>query len=401
MNTALTPDNGKRNALRLASLQALGSGNNAIVFALGGLAGQRLASSPDLATLPISLYSLGLALGTIPAAVLLKRLGRRFGYTTGALIGLIGAAISVMGLVQASFMLFCLGVTLTGLYSAYIQNYRFAAADSATADFRPRAIAWVMAGGLFGAIIGPQTVIQTREIWTSTPYASSFLAQGALALLTLPLIFSLRPPPARSTGHSSTDHGRPLWLIARSPAFFVAAIAGVVSFSLMNFIMTASPLAMVHHGHSVEDATLGIQWHVLAMFAPSFFTGSLIQRFGRIPVTITGLLLIGVAGALALSGQSLTHFWAALIALGLGWNFGFIGATALVAESYRPEEKNRVQGLNDFLVFGCVAISSFSSGRVLALHGWATLNELIYTPIAVSILLLLWLWRRDTRSVMA
>src|SRR5690606_28810915 len=233
----------------------------------------------------------------------------------------------------------------------------------------------------------------------AAPFAGSFLGQAALALLAIPVLAMLRMP--REVRQVSSGTGRPLSQIARTPVFIVAAVAGVVSYGLMAFVMTAAPMAMVACGHTVGEAALGIQWHVLAMFGPSFFTGHLINRYGKVAVTAAGLLMIALAGALNLAGLELLHFWGGLVLLGVGWNFGFIGATSLLTDAYRPEERSKVQGLNDFLVFGTVAIASFSSGRLLNAGGWETVNTLMF-PLVGAVLIMLggltWLRRRPSAA---
>lgn len=392
-----SPSPAKRNALVLSSMQALGGTNSAIIVAVAGLAGQQLASRPELATLPISLFHLGLAFGTIPAALIMRRLGRRSGYLVGAVLGILGGLVAAFGIYSSLFMVFCVGTILAGMYASYVQSYRFAAADGADAAFRPKAISWVMAGGLIAAFIATQAVILTRNISITTPYAASFLAQAALTLLAIPFILMLRNVETRNT-QATHNVGRPLKEIARSPYFVISVLTGVVSYGLMTLIMTATPLAMHSCGHDLRDSTLGIQWHILAMYGPSFFTGHLIQRFGKIPVAIIGVLLIAASSAIALSGLSVNHFWLALIFLGVGWNFGFIGATAMVTDCYRPEEKNRVQAFNDLLVFGSVAASSFFSGQLLAAEGWATLNLLVFPTVAAVLVALLWLHQYQRRQ---
>lgn len=387
-------DLAKRNAFVLACAQALGGANPAIVVSLGGIVGYALAENKALSTLPVSLFNLGLALGTIPAAILMRHLGRRGGYVIGGAIGAVAGAIAATAIALASFAIFCLGTAVAGLYASFVQSYRFAAADTATGAFRPRAIGWVMIGGLFAAVIGPQTVIWTRDALPAMPFAGSFVGQGVLALLAIGVVLFLRaPPPVTTPLHG----GRPLRHFLRSPRFLVAVAAGVVSYGLMSFVMTAAPLAMVGCGHSVSAAALGIQWHVLAMYAPSFFTGRLIARFGQEAVTAAGLMLMAGAAAVDLSGLSVAHFWLALVLLGAGWNLSFIGATAMVTDCYRPEERARVQAMNDFLVFGSVAVASFSSGRLLDVSGWATLNWIVFPPVAGVLLLLLWQGGRGRR----
>ena len=377
----------RRNALVLACAQALGGASPSIVISLGGIVGSQLVANQAFATVPVSLMQLGLACGVIPAAFLMRRIGRRRGYVIGALIGAFGASVAATGVAERLFWLFCLGTFLCGLYGSYVQSYRFAAADTASEGFRPRAISWVMIGGLAAGVIGPQSVYWTRDLTPAAPFAASFLAQGALALIAISVVLALRAPPVRD---EKPGGGRPLPEIMRQPKFIASVIAALVAYGLMSFVMTAAPLAMVGCGHSVGDAALGIQWHVLAMFAPSFFTGRLIARFGKEKVTAAGLLLTALAAIVGLSGLSVAHFWIALVLLGIGWNFGFIGATALVTDCYRPEERVKVQAANDFHVFGSVAIASFSSGGLLSAGGWTSVNWLVFPPVAIALALVAW-----------
>lgn len=377
----------KRNALILTGAQALGGANPAIIVSLGGIVGLQLASDPTFATVPVSLLQLGIAAGVIPAAVLMRRLGRRGGYLIGALVGAAGASVAAAGVVTRSFALFCLGTFICGLYGAYVQSYRFAAADTASPAFKARAISWVMLGGLVAGIIGPQSVYWTRDLTPEAPFAASFLAQGVLALLAILIVSRLHAPPVAA---AQSDGGRPLGQIMRQPKFIASVIAALVAYGLMSFVMTAAPMAMVACGHSVGDAALGIQWHVLAMYGPSFFTGKLIERFGKEAVTICGLALTALAAIVGLAGLSVAHFWVALVLLGLGWNFGFIGATSLVTDCYRPEERVKVQAANDFLVFGSVAIASFSSGGLVSHGGWATVNWMVFPPVAIALAMVGW-----------
>jgi MFS family permease len=377
----------RRNALVLACAQALGGASPAIVVSLGGLVGQALAENKELATLPVSLINLGLATGTIPAAMLMRRVGRRAAYVFAGLIGVMAGILAATGIAVASFSLFCVGTFIAGLWGSYIQSYRFAATDTASEAFRPKAISRVMAGGLAAGIIGPQTVIWARDMIEQAPFAGAFLGQATLALLSIAVVAFLRRAPVSTAPKGG---GRPLTQIVSQPRFMVAVVAGLVSYSLMSFVMTAAPLAMIGCGHSVGVAALGIQWHILGMFGPSFFTGNLITRFGKGPVTAAGLLLIALAAGIGLSGITVAHFWATLILLGVGWNFGFIGATALVTECYRPEERTKVQAANDFLVFGSVALASFSSGKLLNAGGWENVNWLVFPPVLVALALLAW-----------
>ncbi len=387
----------RRNIFVLTAAQALGAASPPIVISLGGLVGQQLSSDPALVTLPVSLFNLGLALGTLPAAFVMRSFGRRNGYLLGAGFGMTAGLVAAFGIFSASFVIFCFGTFIAGFYAAYVQSYRFAATDAATGPLRARAISWVMVGGLIAAIIGPQLVIWTRDALPNTPYASSFLSQAALALMAIPVLLLLRSPKAAKSANVG-NNGRPLKEILLSPRYMLAVASGVVSYGLMTFVMTAAPIAMVGHGHSVNHAALGIQWHVLAMFGPSFFTGMLITRFGKERITAIGLLIIALSAIVALSGLDLTHFWISLILLGVGWNFGFIGATAMIAECHTPEERGKAQGANDFLVFGTVACASFFAGSLLHSSGWETINWLIFPTVALILVPLVWQSARKQKA---
>ncbi|MDR6433092.1 MFS transporter [Brucella pseudogrignonensis] len=390
----------RRNIFVLTAAQALGAASPPIIISLGGLVGQQLSSDPALVTLPVSLFSLGLALGTLPAAFIMRAFGRRNGYLLGACFGISSGLVAALGIFTSSFLIFCLGTFIAGFYASYVQSYRFAATDAATGALKARAISWVMVGGLIAAIIGPQLVIWTRDALPETPYVGSFISQAALALLVIPVLMLFRSPKAAKVT-TTGNKGRPLKQILRSPRYILAVAAGVVSYGLMTFVMTAAPVAMVDHGHSIDHAALGIQWHVLAMFAPSFFTGLLITRFGKERVTAIGLFIIALSAIVALSGLDLTHFWISLILLGIGWNFGFIGATAMVADCHTPEERGKAQGANDFLVFGTVACASFFAGSLLHSSGWQTINWLIFPAVAFILVPLVWQSARKQRAKIA
>lgn len=379
----------KRNIFVLTAAQALGAASPPIIISLGGLVGQQLSSDPALVTLPVSLFNLGLAVGTLPAAFVMRQVGRRNGYLLGTGFGMAAGLVAAFGIFSASFRIFCLGTFIAGFYAAYVQSYRFAATDAATGELRAKAISWVMIGGLIAAIIGPQLVIWTRDAVPGTPYVGSFLSQAVLALMAVPVLLLLRTPKATKTGNVQ-DTGRPLIQILMMPRYMLAVAAGVVSYGLMVFVMTAAPIAMVGHGHSVDHAALGIQWHVLAMFAPSFVTGHLMARFGKERITAFGLLLIAVSAIFALAGLQLVHFYVSLILLGIGWNFGFIGATAMVTVCHSEAERGKAQGANDFLIFGTVAAASFFAGALLHASGWQTINWLIFPAVALILVPLVW-----------
>ena len=390
MDSQATRSEARRNIFVLSTAQALGAAGPPIVISLGGLVGAQLSSDPALVTLPVSLFNLGLAAGTLPAAMIMRQFGRRSGYLVGASCGLMAGLTAAFGIWTASFLLFCLGTFIAGFYAAYVQSYRFAATDSVSGDMRARAVSWVMVGGLFAAIIGPQLVIWTRDLVPGTPYVGSFLSQAALAILAVPVLLMLRSGKAGAAGGADAGGGRPLMEIIMSPGYLLAVATGVVSYGLMTFVMTASPIAMVGHGHSIDHAAMGIQWHILAMFGPSFVTGSLIARFGKERIAAIGLLLIGSSGAVALSGLEIGHFWIGLILLGVGWNFGFIAATAMVTECHTPAERTRAQGANDFIIFGTVAGASFFAGSLLHSSGWEMINWAIFPVITVMLAAILW-----------
>ncbi|MGO3742452.1 MFS transporter [Kerstersia sp.] len=380
----------QRNITILTGAQALGAASPAIIISLGGLVGQNLSTDPALATLPVSTFQAGLALGTLPAAYLMHRLGRRNAYLMGAGMGIISGLVAAYAILSGWFLLFCLGTVIAGFYSSYVQSYRFAATDGLDSSLRAKAISWIMVGGLAAAIIGPQIVILTRDIWPETPFAASFIGQSVLALLALPLLALLRQPAASAQPqHEQDATARPLKDIARSLSFITAIATGVASYGLMSFLMTAAPMAMVGHDHSLRDASLGIQWHILAMFGPSFFTGKLIQRFGSTSIAALGLILIAASAAAALNGLSVSHFWLALILLGVGWNFSFIGATDMITATHNHAERAKVQAANDFIMFGVVAIASFSSGQLLSTSGWDSLNLLVFPLVGAVLVLML------------
>lgn len=379
----------RRNLVVLVAAQSLGAASGPIVISLGGLVGRQLSHEPALATLPVSVYNLGLALGTLPAAAIMRRFGRRAGYLVGATLGVLSGLVAAGAIAFGLFAFFCVGTLVAGLYASYVQTYRFAAADGRVSAERARAISWVMVGGLLAAVIGPQLVILTREAAPGVPYAGSFLSQAALALLALPAL-ALLHAPRPAAAQASAKGGRSVGQLLASPPYLLAVATGTVSYGLMAFVMTAAPMAMVGHGHSVDHAAHGIQWHVLAMFAPSLVTGRLIARFGKERIAAAGLVVIGVSGGVALAGWDVAHFYVSLVLLGLGWNLGFIGATAMVAAAHTEAERGRAQGLNDFIVFGTVAAGSFFSGALLQASGWHTINLLIFPGIALVLAPLVW-----------
>ncbi|ETR76967.1 MFS transporter [Afipia sp. P52-10] len=372
----------------LTCAQGLAGAIPPIMVSLGGLVGQSLAENKALVTLPVSSFMIGTATATLPVAALVRRFGRKTVYVGGALIAAAGGLISAWGVISASFVLFCLGGLLFGLNVACVQSYRFTAAASVRPERRARAISLVMAGGLGSAIIGPQIVIWTRDIVPGIQFAGSFIGQTLLALATIPFLASMAYPAIPR--HTTRGSGRPLMQIVMTPRFIAASGAGIVSYGTMSFMMTAAPIAMIGCGFGVGEAALGIQWHVLSMFAPSFVTGRLIDRFGKEWITLLGLVLIACGAVIALSGTTIANFWVTLVLLGVGWNFGFLGATTMVTDCHAPEEASKVQGLNDFIVFGSVAAASLASGGIVHSDGWTTINWLVLSAVGAGLLFLLY-----------
>jgi MFS family permease len=375
----------KANVVRLALAQALSGANSAVIFATGSIVGATLAPSVSLATVPISMYVLGLAAGTLPTGAISRAYGRRAAFVIGTGCGTITGLLGAFAILHASFWLFCCATFLGGLYGAVSQSYRFAAADGASAAYRPKAVSWVMAGGVFAGVLGPQLVQWTMDLWPPYLFAFSFVVQAAVALVAMAIVTGVdAPKPAAADLHG----GRPLLEIVRQPRFIAAALCGIIAYPMMNLVMTSAPLAMKMCGLSLSDSNFGIQWHIVAMYGPSFFTGSLIARFGAPVIVALGLTLEAVAATIGLTGITAPHFWATLMVLGVGWNFGFIGASALVLETHLPQEKNKVQAFNDFLVFGMMAIGSFSSGQLLANYGWNAVNLVVYPPVLLGLIVL-------------
>lgn len=376
----------RANVVRLAIAQALAGANASVVYATGAVVGDMLAPSKALATLPISIFVVGMAACTLPAGAIAQRWGRRVAFLLGTACGVVVGLLAALAIVLGAFWLFCAATFFGGAYAAVVLSFRFAAADCVAPAQRPRALSAVMAGGVFAGVIGPQLVTHTMNLWPPYMFAASFVGQAAVALLSAIVLAGVRLPLPSASG--DRHGGRPLAEIARQPRFVTAVICGVVSYLLMNLVMTSAPLAMKLCGLSQESSNLGLQWHVIAMYGPSFFTGRLIGRFGAPRVVAGGLLLTAAAAAVGLSGIDVAHFWATLVLLGIGWNFGFVGASALVLECHRPEERNRVQSFNDFLVFGTMVFGSFASGGLLTSYGWSMVCWVTFPPILVAALAL-------------
>ena len=368
----------KFNVTVLVLAQAILGSQMPMIFTIGGLAGQTLAPNPCYATLPISLIVLGSMLAANPLSMIMQRYGRRVGFFVGALGGALGGAVGAYGLYLHSFEVFLIGSLLTGIYMSAQGFYRFAAADTASEAFRPKAISYVMAGGLASALIGPQLVKVTAQSMV-VPFMGTYLAIIVINVLGSALFLALNIPKPE-TRSADAPIGRSRWEIMKTPTVAVAMICAMVSYALMNLVMTSTPLAVVGCGFEQNTAADVVSAHVLAMFIPSFFTGHLIARFGTTKIVAAGLFILACAGAVALQGVNVENFFLALILLGVGWNFGFIGATTMLASAHNPEEKGIVQGMNDFFVFGGVTVASLSSGGLMncsggsPVEGWTAVN---------------------------
>lgn len=372
----------RMNVARLAAAQALAGANASVIYATGAIVGSTLAPSPAMATMPISVFVVGMAAATLPLGVLARVHGRRAAFLAGGACGAGAGLVGAAALFWASFPLFCLAALLAGFYGAVVQSFRFAVADGVSPALRPKAVSWVMAGGVFAGVLGPQLVTLTMDAWPPHLFVVSYLAQAGVAVVAMIVLAGVRLPPLT---RAEVAQGRPLGVIVRQPGFIVAVVCGVVSYTLMNLVMTSAPLAMRMCGLPIASSNTAIEWHVVAMYAPSFFTGSLIARFGAPRVAGTGLVLLLGAAACGLTGITAGHFYAGLVVLGLGWNLGFVGASALVLEAHRPEERNRVQPLNDFLIFGTMAVGSFLSGGLLTSFGWEAVNWVVIPPVVLAL----------------
>jgi MFS family permease len=379
----------KKNVLLLAAAQAMFMTGGSLLIATSALVGYRLSPDKALATLPLALQMLANMLTSIPASLIMRRIGRRAGFLLGCTIGITGAALATYAIFIGSFALFAGGAFLSGMFAGFANFYRFAAADTATDDYRSTAISYVLAGGVVAALVGPNLAHWTSD-WLAAPFAGSYLAlTGVLTLSFITLAF-LQIPRSETETHRG---GRPLAVIARQPVFIVAAIGGMFGYGTMTLVMTATPLAMHGHHFAFSDTAFVIEWHVLGMFAPAFFTGHLIRRFGVLRVMLSGALLDVACVTVNLTGTSLTHYWLALFLLGVGWNFLFIGATTLLTETYAPEEKARTQALNDFLVFGTVTLASLTAGTLQHQLGWRAVNLGVTPLIAALLVAIAWLVR--------
>jgi MFS family permease len=403
-SASTTPDDSraKRNVVVLVAAQAVVGAQLPVIFIIGGLAGQMLAPNPCFATLPISLIVLGSMLAATPLSSIMQAYGRRAGFWLACALGAVGAGIGAYALMIGSFYLFLFGSLLTGVYMSANGFYRFAATDTASPEFRPKAISYVMAGGLLSAVFGPQLVSWTAEAMP-IPFLATYLGVIGLNIAGMVLLsfLDIPTPPKPVFG---ADQGRSRADLLKAPVIAVAIICGTVSYALMNLVMTSTPLAVVGCGFSTSDAANIVSAHVLAMYAPSFFTGHLIARFGARAIVGVGLVILASSGAVAMTGVELEQFYIALILLGIGWNFGFIGATTMLTASYAPEERGRIQGLNDMIVFGGVFVASLSSGSLMNCSGgttetgWQLVNLAMLPFLVLAGGALIWLTLRPSNA---
>lgn len=386
-----------RRLLLLAVCQGLFLTNNVVFIAINGLVGLSLAPLGWMATLPVMGYVVGGALSTGLVARTQARYGRQTSFQIGLLVALLSALLCAYAAWRHSFWLLVAATVVAGYYSANGQLYRFAAAELAAPSYREKAVSLVLAGGLIGAVIGPNLAKYTRNLF-ATPFAGAYLALAGVAVLGMALMAFVRFPPVPRAA-PGVGAGRPLLAIMRQPLFFVAAVGAALGYGVMNLLMAATPLAMQVCGYPFDDAALVLQWHVIGMFAPGFFTGHLIRRFGTLPIMGVGVLLNGLCIVIALSGVDLQQFLVALFLLGVGWNFLFTGSTTLALQAYRPEEKDRAQAAINFSVFAVMALTSFASGALVTTQGWQILNAGSLLPVALTGFALLWLALRRQAAV--
>jgi MFS family permease len=381
-----------RDIFLLACCQALLLTNAAGLITMNGLVGYALADTKTLATLGVTFYVLGSAVATMPASLWMARVGRRTGFMAGALINVAGCALAVLGISLGSFVLYCVATGVMGVYNAFGLQYRFAAAEVAAPADKAKAISLVLAGGIVGGILGPESSRRAMDLF-ATPFLGGFVVLAGYALVALAVQSLMQVPPP--TLEERSGGGRPLREIVRQPVFIVAALAGAVGYGLMNLLMTATPIAMSFCSHPFASTALVIQWHVVGMYAPGFVTGSLIRRFGVLNVILAGIVLVAACVAVALNGITVAHFLIALALLGIGWNFMYTGGTSLLTESYAPAEKARTQGANDFIVFATMGVSSLASGAMVSTAGWEAMNRAMLPFLASVAAVVLWFaWRR-------
>lgn len=394
--TNLPLQNSKISVLKLASCQALAMTGNSVLFTVAALIGANLLTDKSWATLPLALLHLATLFTTIPASLWMARMGRKVGFATGIGMGMLGAGLGAYAIFAGSFVGFCLAMVLLGCFNGFVGYYRFAAAELASESFRSMAISLVVAGGVVAAVLGPQLATWTKDWFAEAPFAGCLLTIILLQAISLPLLASVPLPPWQKT--EQVEQGRPLLTIIRQPVFVVAMLGSMLGYGVMVLIMTSTPLAMVEHAFPFHQAAFVIQWHVLGMFAPSFITGALIVRFGLLNIILTGGILNLICIAINLSGISLMHYWTALLLLGIGWNFLFVGSTTLLTEAYTPAERAKTQAAHDFLMFSGVAASTILSGDLLNRWGWQAVNWAGLPMVLLAFGAVFWLQKQRGRA---
>jgi MFS family permease len=388
----------RKNVLLLAACQALIVTSNVVLISINGLAGHALTPNKALATLPVTCFVLGGAVCTVPASLLMHRLGRKRGFSLGAAVGIVSGACCAVAVYLQSFALLCAGNVIFGVYNACAQFYRFAAADAASASFKNRAISLVLAGGIVGGVLGPESSKLTKDA-LSVPFLGSYASLILFATLALLLVQGVQIPPLTAAERATT--GRPIRTIMKQPVFIVAVLGAGVGATVMNLLMTATPLAMQMCHHEYSDSALVIEWHVIGMYAPAFVMGSLIQRFGVLQIMTCGVVMMLACVGIALAGISVAHFWFALVLLGVGWSALYIGGTTLLTEAYEPSERAKTQGFNDFLIFASMALSSLSAGLLVTMRGWNVVNYASLPAILVAGIAITWLRLQRSKAASA
>ncbi|MFK5949792.1 MAG: MFS transporter [Methylococcales bacterium] len=383
----------KRNIPLLALCQAMFMSGTSLMVATTALVGYSLADDKVYASLPFTLQLLATMFTSIPAAMLMAKIGRKNTFLLGTIIAMIGAAICAIAVIQHQFLLFILGSVLIGIYSGFSNFYRFTAADSVDKEHKSRAISYVLAGGVIAAIIGPNLANHTQDLISGATFAASYTAIIGLYILSFIFLSFLDLPHKKQSSKAKKDSGRPLLTIAKQPRFIISLVCGMLGYATMTLLMTATPLAMQHNHHVYSDTAFVIQWHVLGMFAPSFFTGHLIKRFGVLNIMFYGAVFGAACIVINLNGTSVNHFWFALFLLGVSWNFLFIGATTLLTETYSEKERFKTQAFNDFLVFSVVATASLFAGILHEKYGWQQVNYFAIPAVFGIIVCLIWLYR--------
>ena len=392
-------DAAKRNVLILAACQTLYMSGTTMMITTSPLIGQMLAPDPQWATLPLAAHHCGVMAATMPASQIMRRIGRRNGFMMATLFGMAGASIAGYAILEAWFWIFCLGVFVVGWFNGFAVFYRFSAADASTPEFRPKAISWVLTGGLFAALLGPQLANLTKDLLAPVQFSGSYFALIGLYVLNLIIVSFVRIPPLSAAERATT--GRPLLQILAQPKCFVAVITAVIAYGVMGLLMTSTPLAMLACGFEFSESAVVISMHVIGMFAPSFFAGNLISRFGSLRIMLVGILINLICVGIGLAGIDFWNFGAGLFLLGVGWNFMFIGATTLLTEVHTPSERAKVQGFNDFLIFGTITMAALSSGNLLHFFGWNIVNYGVLPFLCVVLVLILWLVRQQSREAAA